>query len=139
MDDDQTDGRMSGQMDGRNDGRNDRRNDGLNDGWSAVMPLVELQDGRSARVLLDGKPVLLAREGERLFAIGARCTHQGAPLDRGPLRFGALDQVTCPVHGSVFSLRDGRVLRGPATMPEPAFEVRVVDGTVEIRAVGTDA
>jgi nitrite reductase/ring-hydroxylating ferredoxin subunit len=108
----------------------------VDDGWVAAVPLEQLADGTSTRVEIEGKPVLLARDGERLFAIGARCTHQGAPLQRGPLKFGALDQVTCPVHGSVFALADGRVLRGPATVPEPAYDVRVTDGTIELRARG---
>jgi nitrite reductase/ring-hydroxylating ferredoxin subunit len=103
------------------------------EGWSDALPLDELEDGRAVRVELDGQPVLVARDGERLFAIGARCTHQGAPLTKGAIRFGALDQVTCPVHGSVFALADGRVLRGPATRPEPAFDVRVSGGMVQLR------
>jgi nitrite reductase/ring-hydroxylating ferredoxin subunit len=41
--------------------------------------------------------------------------------------------VTCPVHGSVFSLVDGGVRRGPATRPVQAFEARVNDGMVEVR------
>jgi len=77
--------------------------------------------------------LLVARDGERFFAIGDRCIHQGAPLSKGALRFGALDQVTCPVHGSVFALADGRVLRGPATQAEPMYDVRVSDGSVQLR------
>jgi nitrite reductase/ring-hydroxylating ferredoxin subunit len=46
----------------------------------------------------------------------------------------SLATVTCAAHGSVFDLHDGRVLRGPATEPEEAYETRVVDGTVEVRA-----
>lgn len=98
-----------------------------------AIALEQLADRAAVRVEIDGKPVLLTRDGERLFAIGARCSHQGAPLHKGPLRFGALDQVTCPVHGSVFGLADGRVLRGPATIPIAAYDTRVTDGTVEIR------
>ena len=77
---------------------------------------------------------MLVRSGDRVFAIANRCTHMGAPLDRGRLQLGeSLATVTCAAHGSVFNLEDGRVLRGPATKPEDAYETRVVDGTVEIR------
>ena len=36
--------------------------------------------------------------------------------------------------GSTFDLTSGKVLRGPATDPVPAFETRAIDGVVEIRA-----
>jgi nitrite reductase/ring-hydroxylating ferredoxin subunit len=78
--------------------------------------------------------VLLARAGDRLFAIANRCTHQGAPLSKGPLRCaGSLATATCPVHGSQFALETGRVMRGPATTPATAYDVRVNEGMVEIR------
>jgi nitrite reductase/ring-hydroxylating ferredoxin subunit len=88
-------------------------------------------------VSLDGVEVLLVRDGERLFAIANRCTHQGAPLDKGRVTFsGSIASATCPVHGSTFDLATGKVLRGPATRPEPAYDVRVNEGTVEIRERG---
>jgi nitrite reductase/ring-hydroxylating ferredoxin subunit len=78
--------------------------------------------------------VLLFRRGEDLFAIGDRCTHAGASLHGGPVKsFGSIVAVTCPAHGSMFSLADGRVMRGPAMHPEPAYDVRVRDDRVEIR------
>ncbi len=35
--------------------------------------------------------------------------------------------------GSVFRLADGRVERGPASVPQPRYAVRVLDGRVEVR------
>ncbi len=107
------------------------------DGWVGVVPLATLEDRRPSRVSLDGVDVLVVRDGERLFAIGNRCSHQGAPLDRGRVTFsGSIASVTCPVHGSTFDLAAGKVLRGPATSPEPAYDARVIDGTVELRKRG---
>ena len=42
--------------------------------------------------------------------------------------------VTCPVHGSMFWMTDGRVVRGPASRAQPVYEVRVNDGAIEVRA-----
>lgn len=103
-------------------------------GWAKVGSLDELADGKGTRVNDGELGVLLVRSGDRVFAIGDRCTHQGAPLDRGRVKHsGSLATVTCPAHGSVFGLDDGRVLRGPATRPVAAYDTRVVDGDIEIR------
>ena len=74
--------------------------------WIAALPLEDLPESRATKVMLDGTAVLLFRSGERIFAIGNRCTHQGAPLDRGPVKVsGSEATVTCPAHGSMFRLR----------------------------------
>jgi nitrite reductase/ring-hydroxylating ferredoxin subunit len=58
----------------------------------------------------------------------------GGPLHRGPVNaHAAQPTVTCPVHGSIFWLTDGRVVRGPAGRSQPVFEVRVNEGMVEVR------
>jgi len=104
------------------------------DGWMPALPLADLVDRKATKVSVGGGDVLLVRDGDRLFAIGNRCTHQGAPLHRGPVRFsGSLDTVQCPVHGSMFGLGDGKVLRGPAMQPVPAYDARVHEGVIEIR------
>jgi nitrite reductase/ring-hydroxylating ferredoxin subunit len=104
------------------------------DGWRAVLALEELVDRRPIRTDLEGTQILLYRADDRIFAIGNRCTHQGAPLDRGNVRVqGSEATVTCPAHGSMFRLTDGAVVRAPAPGPVPAFETRVRDGMVELR------
>ena len=102
--------------------------------WIAALPLDELPDAKPTRVNVEGADVLLVRDGARLFAIANRCTHQGAPLHKGPARFsGSLATVTCPVHGSQFALETGKVLRGPAMAPVSAYDVRVNGDVVQIR------
>jgi nitrite reductase/ring-hydroxylating ferredoxin subunit len=91
-------------------------------------------DRKPARVELDGDAVLVVRDGDRLFAVADRCTHQGASLSKGRLTFsGSLAQVTCPAHGSTFDLATGRVLRAPATSPVAAYDARVSEGRIELR------
>jgi len=104
------------------------------DAWLRVATIEELPEGRAHRVTLDGVEAFLVRSGDAIFALGLRCTHQGAPLDRGALRLtGTPLTVTCPAHGSMFDLTTGEVRRGPAMHPVAAFETRIVDGAVEIR------
>jgi nitrite reductase/ring-hydroxylating ferredoxin subunit len=106
----------------------------VSDTWTPVLPLEDLAENRARKVPLGGAMVMLYRTGDRIFAIGNRCTHQGAPLDRGVVRVGGSEAtVTCPAHGSVFRLPDGSVARSPATEPVPAYDVRVTDGTIELK------
>ncbi len=101
------------------------------DQWTPVLPLDELPDGGRKRVELDGKGVLLYREGHRVFAIGSVCSHAGGPLEEGEIRDC---KVQCPWHDSVFDMRDGRVVHGPATSPVASFEARLQGDQVAIRS-----
>lgn len=91
---------------------------------SAGIELSNIPDGGMLLGHSDGKPVLLSRTGDEVFAIGAHCTHYGGPLGEG-LRVG--DTVHCPWHHACFSLRTGEALSAPALNPVAVWEV-VRDG-----------
>lgn len=40
--------------------------------------------------------------------------------------------IACPVHGARFELASGRAMNPPATKPIATYELRVVDGWIEI-------
>jgi nitrite reductase/ring-hydroxylating ferredoxin subunit len=65
------------------------------------------------------------------YALADHCSHAGGPLHEGEVD-GELC-VTCPWHLSRFSLTDGRVEAGPASVPVPVFDVRERDGGYEVR------
>jgi nitrite reductase/ring-hydroxylating ferredoxin subunit/uncharacterized membrane protein len=98
--------------------------------FTPVMDEAALQADKPVRVMAGTTPVMLVRRGGTIHALAAICTHAGGPLDEGEL---ADDTIICPWHGSQFSLEDGRVKGGPATMNEPAFETRVRNGKIEVR------
>lgn len=97
----------------------------------AVLPENELKENSMKCVEAGEIPVLLARQNGEIFAIAHTCSHLGGPLSEGKLFDDC--SVRCPWHGSVFSLKDGSVLEGPATEPQPKFETRINDGQIEVR------
>jgi len=97
-----------------------------------VLADAELVEGQMKRVDAGGVPVLLVRcEGE-VCALAHTCSHLGGPLSEGKLDG---DVVQCPWHRSRFNVRDGSVVDGPATFPQPRFEARVREGQIEVRSV----
>ena len=100
--------------------------------WTAVLDATELAENTPRVVRAGDTDVLLYREGNRVHALWARCTHELGPLAEGSFADGC---VTCPWHGSTFRLADGDVVRGPAAASQPVYEARVTDGQVEVRAV----
>jgi nitrite reductase/ring-hydroxylating ferredoxin subunit/uncharacterized membrane protein len=99
--------------------------------WTPVLADADLRDGQPRTVEVEGVTVLLHRTSGRVQALANTCSHMGGPLDEGTIVDGC---VTCPWHGSVFRLADGSIVRGPASSPQPHYDVRVSDGRVEVRA-----
>ena len=98
--------------------------------WKPAADASLLTDNRPVRVVVDDTPVLLLQQGANIYAIHDRCSHRGCSLSDGEVKD---DEVVCSCHGSRFSLRDGAVKHGPATASQPAFQVRVQDGRIEVR------
>lgn len=87
------------------------------------IELSTIPDGTMLLGHAQGEPVLLARRGDEVFAVGAICTHYGAPLDQGLL---VGDTIRCPWHHACFSLRTGEALRAPALDPVSRWRVEAV-------------
>lgn len=104
--------------------------------WKDVAALDDLQEGKPFRARAGSTPILLLRRGHRIQAIGATCPHLGGPLDKGKIDGNT---VTCPWHASVFCLDDGALVHGPATVPVVAYEVKVENGRVSVRANALNA
>ncbi len=105
----------------------------ISPGWHRLDEISVLPDGVPVMRLVDNYPVLLHRTGNSVSALSDRCSHLSGPLHEGQVRDGT---VTCPWHGSTFSLADGTVCAGPTTSPQPCFRTRVVNGHVEISLPG---
>jgi len=76
--------------------------------------------------------ISIARVEDRLYAFDDLCTCAGEAC---PLSGGLLTGTTlmCQCHGSRFDITTGAVINGPATEPLHVYEVRELDGDVQIR------
>ena len=100
------------------------------------VALSAVPDGAMLAGHAHGEPALLARRGDELFAIGAVCTHYGAPLAEGLLDG---DTVRCQWHHACFSLRTGEALRAPALDAVSCWRVEQRDGMAYVRGKLPDA
>lgn len=97
---------------------------------STGIPADSLADGAALAGHALGEAVLLVRAGDGFFAVGATCTHYGAPLVEGIV---VGETVRCPWHHACFSARTGDALRAPALRPLPRWDVELSGDTVFVR------
>lgn len=95
-----------------------------------AMRQADLAENKPTKVDVDGVDVLLVRQGGEIYALEHTCAHAGGPLAEGQLQDGV---IICPWHGSNFRLADGGVVHGPATAPQPCYQIRVREGMIEVR------
>jgi 3-phenylpropionate/trans-cinnamate dioxygenase ferredoxin subunit len=90
----------------------------------------EVAEGDAAAFVVEGTQVAVARVEGALYAFGDICTHQGCTLMPGGELEGT--ELTCGCHGSMFSIKTGEVLDGPATQPIEVYPAREMDGDIQI-------
>ncbi len=109
-----------------------------------VVGAGSLANGTMKEVMVNNKPVLLARVADKYYAAQGRCPHRGGVLARGTLN-GTI--VQCPWHGSQFDLKDGslvrwmmgkglyyqlgKLIRSPR--PLPMYEIKVENGKIMVK------
>jgi 3-phenylpropionate/trans-cinnamate dioxygenase ferredoxin subunit len=76
--------------------------------FTEVAKIDELKSGTMKTVIAEGREILLARVGDKYYAVDNLCTHMKGNLSQGKLE-GTV--VTCPLHGSQFDISNGQVVR----------------------------
>lgn len=74
--------------------------------------------------------ILVVRHQGQLYAVGAKCTHFGAPMATGML-FD--DLVICPWHFATFDIKTGLYESGPVVDALPKYEIWEKDGKVTVK------
>lgn len=77
-------------------------------------------------VILGSQNLVATQPSKGTFELfSATCTHQGCQV--GQVAGG---KIHCPCHGSEFSIKDGSVVRGPATSPLTRVAFKVQNGEI---------
>jgi nitrite reductase/ring-hydroxylating ferredoxin subunit/uncharacterized membrane protein len=101
--------------------------------WTSVGSLASMPEGKPFVRTVSDVPVLFYRLGDQVTAMLEACGHETGPLGEGSVVGSGSDAcVVCPWHGSVFRLRDGVVVHGPAASDQPLLRVQVADGMVSV-------
>ncbi|RFC62715.1 oxidoreductase [Fulvimarina endophytica] len=98
-----------------------------------VLALDDLGADELKEVEVGETKLLLARDGDRVFATSAKCTHKGAPLKNGT-RVG--NSVICPWHHAIFDLKTGDHREPPGQGCLARFTVSVEDGRILVEVPG---
>lgn len=80
----------------------------------------DLPEGDMKVVKTGDREILLIHSDSGFHALDNFCTHGGCRLANGKLDG---ETLRCLCHGSVFEVKTGEVLNGPATTRQPAFRV----------------
>jgi NADPH-dependent 2,4-dienoyl-CoA reductase/sulfur reductase-like enzyme/nitrite reductase/ring-hydroxylating ferredoxin subunit len=97
--------------------------------FSAGVAADDVTEGKLLAGHAGGEAVLLTRVAGRACAVGALCTHYGAPLADGLVVDGT---IRCPWHHAAFRLDTGEVARPPALNDLPCFSVEEKAGRVTV-------
>ena len=104
---------------------------GVEPRFVVVATLGQLPDGAFLPVLVDGHGLVLARDGDAIYAFQATCPHEKADLAQGRIEGGRL---ICPRHLASYDLVDGQVSRGWKVDALKLYPVRIEGGEIAVDA-----
>jgi 3-phenylpropionate/trans-cinnamate dioxygenase ferredoxin component len=90
--------------------------------WVKVGEVGKPGPGEAKVVMPRGLRLALANVDGEYYAIDDVCTHDGGPLGQGEL---VGDEIECPRHGAMFSVRTGKAMTLPAILPVKTYPVKV--------------
>jgi nitrite reductase/ring-hydroxylating ferredoxin subunit len=99
--------------------------------WVKTLPVSELAELRLTPFEIEeGVVIVLVREGESVFALENRCSHDHSELDGGHVYEGMIE---CPRHGALFDYKTGQVKAMPAVTPIQSYPVEIRGGVVYVQ------
>ncbi len=101
--------------------------------WYKVAREGAMKDGDLFKANIEGREVLLIRDGANYYATSCYCTHEDYDLSEG---FMDDHTLICPNHFAVFNPKDGSVISPPEgsgdIAPLHSFKTKVENGQVMV-------
>ncbi len=99
-------------------------------GFKEIAKTSDLKKGDMKSFKIDDEhSVLLCRIDDKFSAVGATCTHYGAPLEEGVLKG---ETIICPWHHACFNAKNGNLLEPPAMDALPVFDVKIEGDKISV-------
>jgi len=95
--------------------------------WHEVMALEDVPENGTVRIACGDRELFVHRDGDGVRVYDSRCPHQVTNIPELALSGATL---TCPKHGWVFDIRDGRCLE-KGDRPLNQFPTRVENGWLQ--------
>ncbi|MER6125970.1 Rieske (2Fe-2S) protein [Streptomyces sp. NPDC001795] len=96
-------------------------------GGTVLAKTSDIPEG-GGKIFKDHGVVVTQPTAGKYVAFSSKCTHQGCAVSG--ISNGV---ITCPCHGSEFSVTDGSVKKGPATQGLPAEQITVSGDSITMK------
>ena len=96
-----------------------------------IGALDDFVSGEARQVHVDGRVLVVVRIEDDVYVLDDRCSHEDFSLAEGEVNVLSRE-IECERHGSMFRLSDGVPTSFPATRPVARYDVRQLDGRVEV-------
>ena len=101
--------------------------------WYKVAKDGNMKDGDLAKVKVDGKEVLIIKDGDNYYATSHLCTHEEYDLSEG---FMDNHELICPNHFATFNPKNGEVISPPegsgSISPLKSYKTKVENGDIMV-------
>jgi ferredoxin-NADP reductase/nitrite reductase/ring-hydroxylating ferredoxin subunit len=96
----------------------------------------DLQEGKPAKVDIDGKAIVLALVSGKIYAMDAVCSHEGGPLEDGSIEGYSL---ICPWHQGIFDMRTAKASPSTDWVTDLRSYAVVIDDKSGIISIDVDS
>jgi len=96
-----------------------------------IGALDDFVSGEARQVRVNDRVLVVVRIESDVYVLDDRCSHEEFSLALGEVIVETCE-IECARHGAMFSLKDGEPLSLPATRPVAHYDVRQVNGRVEV-------
>ena len=80
---------------------------------------------------VEDRVLVVVRIEDDVYVLDDRCSHEEFSLAEGEVNIESAE-IECARHGAMFRLKDGAPMSFPATRPVAHYDVRHLDGRLEV-------